>query len=603
MKNFSFSSLRFRLVCLILIAVIPAWSVLLYTALEQKRLARIEVQIQVTRLADFAAREEELLTEGTRRITIILAQFLRLHISDPDYCSAFFADLLKQYRRYANFGGIRPNGDVFCSAVPVSHFVNAADHDWFKHVVETRNFATGEYQLEQITGTPVIVFACPATDASGQLVAVAFAALDLKWFNTIDLDAEKHLPHRSILNKIDNRGTVLFRHPEPEKWVGHPFQDMNLVKGVLDQENGTIETTDSEGNAWLHAFASVRSSFTERNVFLILSIPTEVAYASSNRILNRGLMWLGLVVAVSLISAWVGSNLIILRPVRALVDAAQRLAAGDLSARSGQPHGGGELSQMAAAFDEMATALERHEVQHHQAEKELRDSREQLRNLSLYLQTAREEERSRIAREIHDELGQALTALKIDLGWMSKRLLDDQHSLRDKSNAMSRLIDTIVQTVQRLSSELRPGILDDLGLAAAIEWEAGEFQKRTGIQCRVVINPEDLVLSKDKSTAIFRIFQEALTNVIRHAGATMVETRLEQQDNTVVLEVKDNGRGITEKQVSDPKSFGLIGIRERVGFWGGEVNIQGVKNRGTTVTVKLPLDGEETPDDPYTHRG
>ncbi len=603
MKRFSFSSLRFRLVCLVLIAVIPAWGFLLYTALEEKRLSNIEVQNHVNRLADFAAQEEERFIEEARQIIITLARFIHLHYSDPGQCSAFFADLLKYYRRYANFGGIKPNGEVFCSAVPISHFVNASDRAWFQHVIKTRDFSVGEYQVGRITGMPVMVFAYPVTDTSGQLLAVAFAAMDLKWLNHIELDVEKHLPRRSVLTKLDHRGIVLFRHPEPEKWVGHSFPDMNLVKDVLNQEKGTKETTDSEGNVWLHAFAPVRASFTERNVFLILSIPREVAYASSNRIFIRSLLWFGFVAAAALITAWVGSSLFILRRLNALVKAAQRLATGDLSARTGQPYGRGELSQLAVAFDEMAEALERHEVQHHQAEKEIRDSREQLRNLSLYLQTAREEERSRIAREIHDELGQALTALKIDLGWLSKRLPEDQHSLRDKTNAMSRLIDVIVQTVQRLSSELRPGVLDDLGLAAAIEWQAGEFQSRTGVQCHITINPEDLVLSKEKSTAIFRIFQEAVTNVIRHAHATMVEVKLEQQNSMVVLEVRDNGRGITEKEVSAPKSFGLIGIRERVRFWGGEVNIQGMKNKGTTVMVRIPMDREETPDDTGTNRG
>jgi len=229
-------------------------------------------------------------------------------------------------------------------------------------------------------------------------------------------------------------------------------------------------------------------------------------------------------------------------------------------------------------------------IHKHKAEEELKKSREELRNLSTYLQSVREEERTRIAREIHDELGQALTALKIDLSWLNNRLPEEQKPLFEKIESMSKLIDSTIQTVRRISSELRPGILDDLGIAAAIEWQAEEFQSRTGIKCEVTLEPEDIILDKDYSTTIFRICQEAMTNVARHANATRVEVSLKEKSGKLVLEVKDNGKGITEEQIADPKSFGLIGIRERTHFWEGEVIISGIPDKGTTVTVSIPFD-------------
>lgn len=224
------------------------------------------------------------------------------------------------------------------------------------------------------------------------------------------------------------------------------------------------------------------------------------------------------------------------------------------------------------------------------AEEELRKSREQLRDLAGHLQSIREEERRLIAREIHDELGQAMTALKMDLHWLAKRLPTDQQSMFDKIESMSKLIDKTVKCVQRICAELRPSLLDDLGLSAAIEWQAEEWQQRTGIKCDVTSNPKEMIFNQDLSTAIFRIFQETLTNVARHANASRVVVSFEQKAGQLEVKMTDNGKGITQKEISDPKSFGLIGMRERAHYWGGSVIIRGIRNKGTTVTLSVPLD-------------
>ncbi|NQT80412.1 MAG: PAS domain S-box protein, partial [Candidatus Aminicenantes bacterium] len=223
------------------------------------------------------------------------------------------------------------------------------------------------------------------------------------------------------------------------------------------------------------------------------------------------------------------------------------------------------------------------------ADEELLTSREQLRNLAAHLQAVREGERTSIAREIHDDLGQTMTALKMDLSLLGTKLPKDQKSLLKKTKSMSKLIDSTIQTVQRISAELRPGVLDDIGLTAALEWQGGEFQKRTGIKCELTVDPEDIFLDKDCSTAIFRIFQETLTNVARHSKAKWVKVNLKKKARRLELKIRDNGRGITEEQISNSKSFGLIGIRERVQFLGGEVEIRGIQNRGTTLKAWIPL--------------
>jgi len=225
-----------------------------------------------------------------------------------------------------------------------------------------------------------------------------------------------------------------------------------------------------------------------------------------------------------------------------------------------------------------------------QVEEELQRSQEELRNLADYLQTVREEERTTIAREIHDELAQALTALKMDISWLSKKLPKDQKTLLEKTRAMTKLTDTTIKTVKRISTELRPGLLDDLGLVAAIEWQAEEFKNRTGITCRLDVDAEDIMVEEKRSTTLFRIFQEALTNVARHAHVTAVTVSLKEKDSILELRVRDNGRGITKEQISDPQSFGLMGIRERAKSWGGEVKISGIEGKGTTVVVRISME-------------
>lgn len=227
------------------------------------------------------------------------------------------------------------------------------------------------------------------------------------------------------------------------------------------------------------------------------------------------------------------------------------------------------------------------------AEEQLLQSHEQLRSLSLYLQHVREEERIRIAREVHDELGQALTGLKLQLTWMGGRLPDNLKLLHEKVKTMSNRIDETIQTVRRIATELRPGVLDSAGLLAALEWQAQQFETQTGIRCRVESTVRDTLWDQDLNTAFFRIFQETLTNIVRHANATRVDVRFREVGGFLVLEVKDNGRGISEAEIHSTKSIGLLGMRERAALVGGIVGWRNGPGKGTTVTVNIPRPGKK----------
>ena len=225
---------------------------------------------------------------------------------------------------------------------------------------------------------------------------------------------------------------------------------------------------------------------------------------------------------------------------------------------------------------------------------ELSLSRENLRGLAARLQAVREEERTRVAREIHDVLAQELTRLKMDITWLNRQLaqpldIDKQQFFKDKLARMSEVTDIAITSVQRIATELRPVVLDSLGLCAAVEWQAKDFEIRTGIACSAAVPEMEHRLDRDRSTALFRILQESLTNIARHAQATRVEIDLSCEDDWMCLYVRDNGCGIRPAELSNPKSVGLLGMRERAALLGGQCVIQNRPDGGTAVEARLPF--------------
>jgi len=217
----------------------------------------------------------------------------------------------------------------------------------------------------------------------------------------------------------------------------------------------------------------------------------------------------------------------------------------------------------------------------------------QLRQLASYLQTTQENERASLAREIHDQLGQALTALKMDLAWLTKRIPREQSALKEKADSMAKLIDETVFAVRHIATELRPGLLDHLGLVAAVEWQAHEFTRHTGIACDLQLEEIQPALEDGLATQLFRIVQEALTNIARHAQATQSTIKLATKAETILLHIEDNGVGIQQSQITNSKSLGLLGMRERALAYGGQFHIRGHRRKGTRLEIRIPRQGEE----------
>jgi PAS domain S-box-containing protein len=220
---------------------------------------------------------------------------------------------------------------------------------------------------------------------------------------------------------------------------------------------------------------------------------------------------------------------------------------------------------------------------------------QELRYLSQHLRDAREQERQQIAKEVHDELGQTLAALKMDVCWLEKHVYGTAGApaVNETIHSMNTLIDTTLQKVKWISAGLRPSLLDDLGLSDAIEWLSGQYQNATGITCDICVSEKCNNLARDKALSVYRVFQEALTNISVHANASNIFIVLKKTARHLVLEIQDDGVGITREQLSDPRAFGLIGMRESVHSCGGKISISGIKDKGTTITVKIPLSVEE----------
>ncbi len=401
---------------------------------------------------------------------------------------------------------------------------------------------------------------------------------------------------------------------EPERYleqIAHQGYDPDVLDAIRAQHTSVMlqEVPTDAATAALNGETDTRivrdyrgvrvlSSFTPLNIpdlhwVLLAEIDELEAFQSVYR-LREQLILSGLILMLfAVILGFIISGTMT-RPIQALTRVSEQFGRGDFRRRA-EISSDDEIGLLSTTFNTMAEKITSHTRQLEEeirerrlAEERLQNSRQQLRNLSQHLQGAREEERKSIAREIHDDLGQRLTLHKLQLTLLQDDLAAVNTSLGERCMVMTRDVDATIQSVKRIISQLRPGVLDDLGLTAAIEWQTEEFQRHTGIACLSRITPPEITLDTERSTALFRIFQETLTNVARHANATRVNITLTADANGTTLEIADNGCGISDTAVEQPSSFGLMGMRERASYFGGSIRFSGIPGEGTRVTVHFP---------------
>jgi len=711
------SGLRLRLLLLVLLACAPLVGLTLHNASEERRELVKEWKQCSKEMMQLAAREEERVIGQTRQLLLAMAESAPVRADNRRDSKKLLDDLFGSYPRYVNLGVIKTNGTVLVSARPMLDSANLTNRAFFLRAISKRSFAIGEFPDAYPHGKPTVTFGYPVFGSTGEVQAVVFATLDLDWVSRFESVLPTRLPQGATWSEIDRSGKILVHYPAPEKWIGQPFPEKKLLKKVFSEDHGVVEEMSLEGVPGFYAFTAMRSQLVPDDVVTILgSIPKQALFAEADQRLSDSLTGLGIAAAGAFALGWIGSYLLVLRPVRTLVRSSAQLATGDFSTRTGMSHNGDELGQLTRSFDQMAQALEEREADRRRAEKELRqseerfralvqnstdvigitdakgtiiyrspslqsnlgyeesevlgksiaqfvwpedleraqmrlaelvkspgssqwdeyrlrhrdgscrfiecttsnhlndpaiggivfnyrditkrkqteakleESRQRLQILSRRLLEVQESERRHIALELHDEIGQALTVAEMNL----------QVALQTPgAEAMPRLkesldaVERVLEQVRNLALNLRPAMLDDLGLETALVWLTNRQSELAGLKGEVHADALEHRLDPVIETECFRVAQEALTNVVRHAQAKNVTVELRKEGGQLHLRVRDDGTGFNLATVRGKAvqgaSLGLLSMEERAVLAGGGLELASTLEKGTDVHAWFPL--------------
>lgn len=583
--------LRIRLILLILLVCTPLVALTLHQSSEDKRRASLGWQQRAQRIAEQATREEGELVDATRRFLFGMAEFCSSRLSDGSSLVPQLQAWLNQNPQFSNLGVISTNGQVIAAATSPTRgdFGNAL---FFRHAINTADFAGGRVVLRGSGRRPTLDYGYPVYGQTNQIIAVVFASLDLRWIERFKSTIKSQLLKGSTWAEIDSSGTVLRRQP-PENMVGKPLPQLQLADVAIEKKRGLHVWKESGGRENTTALAPRTSVLSGEPVIGILSIPTENLYQTANRALHRNIRWLLGAILLSLFIGWLGSHLLIVKPIRRMARTSARLAAGDLSARTGLNPANDELGQLTLAFDQMAEALE------HREHERLNASRK-LQVLSHKLVEVQESERRQIARELHDEIGQSLTAAEMNL--QAALQAPRAPNVERRLTASMQAVEQVLEQVHDLSLNLRPSMLDDLGLEPALRWLTRRQSELAGLQADFQADHLERRLHPVVETECFRITQEALTNVVRHSKAKNVSVHLTRTPTHLHLRVKDDGVGFDVGQLRSEAvggaSLGLLSMEERAALAGGGLEFDSAPGKGTQVHAWFPLrfENEQLPD-------
>jgi len=590
MKRPNLFSIKSQLIILVLLTICPIVILFLHTANRQREITTERIEQHSLNLVHFLEKEQIHLIDETRRLLQTLSRSEELQDSGQSAeCARMFGNVLQEYPYYSNITAFYPDGTPFCSGKPAAGPAGRVSAQrWFREVTEKKQFIAGAYVAGGPNREPALVCGYPVLTEGQQVRLVLTASLNLGWLTRQMSQSE--LPEHSTLTLVDGRGIILSRYPEDAGLEGQVFLDSTFYASVGNSREGTAVRQDIDGI--LRLFALHKLGTGDDSGYLLLGIPEQTVLSQTNALLSHNLLWLGFVTLIAVGLGWGIGHYFIINKTEKIVTAAEKLSNGNLQARTGIKPGRDELSQIGRAFDTMGASLEKWQGEMIRAKQELYESRERLSQLARHLQSVQEQERAGIAREIHDEFAQILTILRVELaGYGDRQAQGDERP--EEIRSMLALIDRANRALRNIIADLRPDILDILGLVAALEWQVTKFRDHTDIETTLDISPGEYDLPDELSTGLFRIVQESLTNIERHAGASRAEISLNKRDNELHLRIRDNGKGLEEGSLRKPGSFGLLGIKERVESWAGECSIKSRERAGTEIAIRVPLPATE----------
>lgn len=644
-RRFAFSGLRARLLVIILLSLLPAFLLLLGVAAFERRQALANATEDVLATARIVGDEYEQIIRSAEQLLTLAAYYPEVRDGNPTLCNQRLQQIFDTTQYAVKINVANAAGDVLCVVTPqqVTGTQNISLRHYFQQAMAQKHFVVGGLETGTFSHRPTLTFGYPVLDAAGAVENVIGYGLDVGELN--HREDEGQFQENAVLVVTDQHGAIIQRTPGAEAYVGTHFDLEQLGIGSPFTE-GVQSAVGVDDEKRLYGFTTVEVN--ELPVFRVLvGFADERIYGGIQRTLRASLWGLSLISLFALAAAWLSAENIIVNRINRIVAVADRMREGDLNARSGMQGDPSELGGLGATLDSLAARLQERQSENEQlinqmtllnsdleqrvvdrtrqlvkSNERLIASQAELRRLSHQLMRATEQERSRISREIHDQLGQALTAIKMELR-SARRKLEPPAAAIDapaestaaysapaysaesaarfaatKLDSSSQMVDEMVVLVRRIAADLRPGLLDDFGLGAAIEWQLQEFNKLSGVEYTLETNIDETRLTPNQTTAAFRILQESLTNVARHARATAVDVQVAMDESGLTLRLYDNGAGFASGVSNRPGSLGLLGMRERAVELGGNVDIASNPGEGTTVQLWLPLNnhGDAAPE-------